>query len=110
VALGRREVGVPHRALDREDVDAGLRQEASVRVSEIVEPQRSETRGLACPLESCYQGALVERPAPPVAEDELAGSGEVAALPEPGKRMGGLRDQRHVPPSAALRARGPRIG
>src|SRR6266566_3612762 len=66
--------------------------------------ERAKARGVARSLVSRYQGALIERSTPPVAEDQLARSGEVAALLETRQRVSRLRDQRHVPHAPALRA------
>src|SRR5271165_6511230 len=80
VAPGRRECAVPHHRLDRHEVHAGSSEQRPVGVSQVMEAQRPETRGVTSSLEAPAKSRPVEMSSKRIAEHELVFTDEVLAL------------------------------
>ena len=96
VARRRLDVRVSHRSLNVGHRHTAGREQRSVGVAQVVEPQRAQPGRVASAMNRRRSADSSSAPPAPVAEHELVRRGEVAALAQPLQRRGGLRNERDV--------------
>lgn len=103
VPLRCRDPGVTHRGLHGGEVDPAGDQLGSVRVAQVVEPQRRQADGIAGSLDAAAERRSVETPAESVGEDVVVRACEVTSLRQAIESTGRLVGHRYLASAAGLR-------